>query len=385
MYLCPQNEEVMDNPFVTKGYAGSEYFCDRVKETSQLVELITNGNNMALISPRRVGKTDLIRHCFQQREIKDRYYTFHIDIYATSSLRDFVNVFGRAILDELKPKGKVVWDGFLQVLRSLRSEITYDVNNFPTWSLGLGDIEYPETTLDEIFSYLAKADRPCLVCIDEFQQILKYTDSPNIEATLRTYMQKCINATFIFSGSKRHLMGKIFTSPSRPFYQSVLIMNLKPIPVEKYVEFAQMQFEKYGKSVDGAVVEEVYKRFDAVTSCVQRLLNVLFLKTLPAQQCTVDMIDGAEEYILDMFSETYSDLLDKLPEKQREVFVAIAKEGCAKGITGKQFVKRHHLQTVSVVTAAVRSLLDKDLITEDKGAYMVYDPFFALWLRRDWI
>ena len=375
----------MDNPFVTKGYAGPEYFCDRVKETSQLVELITNGNNMALISPRRVGKTDLIRHCFQQREIKDRYYTFHIDIYATSSLRDFVNVFGRAILDELKPKGKVVWDGFLQVLRSLRSEITYDVNNFPTWSLGLGDIEYPETTLDEIFSYLAKADRPCLVCIDEFQQILKYTDSPNIEATLRTYMQKCINATFIFSGSKRHLMGKIFTSPSRPFYQSVLIMNLKPIPVEKYVEFAQMQFEKYGKSVDGAVIEEVYKRFDAVTSCVQRLLNVLFLKTLPAQQCTVDMIDGAEEYILDMFSETYSDLLDKLPEKQREVFVAIAKEGSAKGITGKQFVNRHHRQTVSVVTAAVRSLVDKYLITEDKGAYMVYDPFFALWLRRDWI
>ena len=375
----------MDNPFVTKGYAGPEYFCDRVRETNQLVELITNGNNMALISPRRVGKTDLIRHCFQQREIKDKYYTFHIDIYATSSLRDFVNVLGRAILDELKPKGKAVWDGFLQVLRSLRSEITYDVNNFPTWSLGLGDIEYPETTLDEIFNYLVKADQPCLICIDEFQQILKYTDSPNIEATLRTYMQKCINATFIFSGSKRHLMGKIFTSPSRPFYQSVLIMNLKPIPVEKYVEFAQMQFEKYGKSVDGAVVEEVYKRFDAVTSCVQRLLNVLFLKTLPAQQCTVDMIDGAEEYILDMFSETYSDLLDKLPEKQREVFVDIAKEGSAKGITGKQFIKRHHLQTVSVVTAAVRSLLDKDLITEDKGAYMVYDPFFALWLRRDWI
>ena len=375
----------MDNPFVTKGYAGPEYFCDRVKETNQLVELITNGNNMALISPRRVGKTDLIRHCFQQREIKDRYYTFHIDIYATSSLRDFVNVLGRAILDELKPKGKVVWDGFLQVLRSLRSEITYDVNNFPTWSIGLGDIEYPETTLDEIFNYLAKADKSCIVCIDEFQQILKYTDSPNIEATLRTYMQKCINATFIFSGSKRHLMGKIFTSPSRPFYQSVLIMNLKPIPVEKYVEFAQMQFEKYGKSVDGAVVEEVYKRFDAVTSCVQRLLNVLFMKTFPGQRCTVDMIDGAEDYILDMFSETYSDLLDKLPEKQREVFIAIAKEGSAKGITGKQFIKRHHLQTVSVVTAAVRSLLDKDPITEDKGVYMVYDPFFALWLRRDWI
>ena len=369
----------MDNPFVTKGYAGADYFCDRVQETKQLVELTTNGNNMALISPRRVGKTDLILHCFQQPEIRDKYYTFHIDIYATTSLREFVNVFGRAILDGLKPRGKVVWEGFLDVLRSLRSEITYDVNNFPTWSLGLGDIEHPATTLDEIFEYLGKADKPCLVAIDEFQQIARYTDSPNIEASLRTYIQKCINATFIFSGSKRHLMGEIFTSPSRPFYQSVLIMNLRPISVEKYTEFAQMQFERFGKSIDSAVVEDVYNRFEAVTSCIQRMLNVLFLKTLPGQRCTVDMVDGAVGYILDMFNETYADLLDKMPEKQREVFVAIAREGKATGITSKAFVKKHHLQTVSVVTAAIRGLLDKDFITQDKNAYMVYDPFFALW------
>jgi len=373
----------MDNPFVTKGYAGAEYFCDRVNETKQFVDLTTNGNNMALISPRRVGKTDLIHHCFQQPEIKDRYYTFHIDIYATNSLRDFVNVFGRAILDELKPKGRVVWEGFLNILRSLRSEITYDINNYPTWSLGLGDIENPGTTLDEIFEYLRNAEKPCLVAIDEFQQITRYTDSPNMEAALRTYIQKCINATFIFAGSKRHLMGEIFISPSRPFYQSVLIMNLKPIPVEKYTDFAQRQFMKYGKGIDAAVVEEIYRRFDAVTSCIQRLLNVLFLKTIPGQQCTTDMVDGAVGYILDMFTETYSDLLDKIPEKQREVIVAIAKEGKATGITGKAFVKKYHLQTVSVVTAAVRGLLDKDFITQDKNVYMVYDPFFALWLQQN--
>lgn len=373
----------MDNPFVTKGYAGAEYFCDRVNETQQLVELTTNGNNIALISPRRVGKTDLLHHCFQQQAIKERYYTFHIDIYATTSLRDFVNVFGRAILDELKPKGRVVWEEFLNILRSLRSEITYDINNFPTWSLGLGDIENPDTTLDEIFEYLTKADRPCIVAIDEFQQITKYTDSPNIEATLRTYIQKCINATFIFSGSKRHLMGEIFTSPSRPFYQSVLIMNLRPIPVEKYTEFAQLQFEKNGKSIDAGVVQDIYQRFDAVTSCIQRLLNVLFLKTLPGQECTTDMVDGAVRYILDMFTETYADLLDKIPEKQREVFIAIAKEGKASGITSKYFVKKHHLQTVSVVTAAVRGLLDKDFITQDKNVFMVYDPFFALWIQQN--
>lgn len=372
----------MDNPFVTKGYAGPDYFCDRVKETEQLVELTTNGNNMALISPRRVGKTDLIHHCFQQPAIRERYYTFHIDIYATSSLRDFVNVFGRAILEELKPKGKAVWERFINILRSLRSEITYDVNNFPTWSLGLGNIEYPETTLEEIFQYLGHADKPCMVAIDEFQQITQYADSPNVEATLRTYIQKCVNATFIFSGSKRHLMGKIFTSPSRPFYQSVMIMNLRPIPIEKYTEFAQQKFSAYGKTLEADVVEAVYGRFDAVTSCLQRTLNVLFLKTVPHGRCTVEMVDKAVEYILDMFDETYSDLFDKIAERQREVLLAIAREGKAKGITGKAFIKRYRLQTVSVVTAAVRGLLDKDFITEDKGTYMVYDPFFALWLQQ---
>lgn len=371
----------MENPFVTKGYAGAEYFCDRVAETQNLLELTTNGNNIALISPRRVGKTDLIHHLFQQSEIKGNYYTFHIDIYATNTLRDFVNVFGKAILNELKPKGKAIWESFLNALRSIRGEISFDINNNPSWSIGLGDIENPETTLDEIFQYLAQSDKPCIVAIDEFQQITRYSDTSNVEATLRTHIQRCTNATFIFAGSKRHLMGEIFTSPSRPFYQSVLIMNLKPISQEKYSEFARLQFEKNGKHIDDEVVPLVYERFDAVTSCMQRVMNVLFLKTPQGGRCTTEMVNGAIQYILGLFSETFADLLDKIPERQREVFVAIAREGKATGITGRAFLKKHHLQSASAVSAAIRGLLEKDFITQEKSAYMVYDPFFGLWLQ----
>lgn len=372
---------MLENPFVTKGYAGSTYFCDRVEETKRIVELVLNGNNLALISPRRVGKTDLIKHCFAQTEIQERFYTFHVDIYATTSLRDFVNILGRTILDTLKPRGRKAWEGFLDVIRSVRSEISFDINNYPTWSLGLGDIEHPDITLDEIFAYLNSADKPCLVAIDEFQQITRYGDSPNVEATLRTYIQRCINATFVFAGSKRHLMGEIFTSPSRPFYQSVLIMNLNPISVDKYTAFAQQLFRLYGKTIEPEVVTEVYARFDAVTSCMQRMLNVLFMKTLPGAVCTPQMVSGSIEYVLDMLSDTYETIIDKIPEKQREVFIAIAKEGKAKGITGMAFMKKYRLHTASVVTAAVRSLLDKDLITQDKGVYQVYDPFFSLWIK----
>ena len=381
MYFCAQKQCIMDNPFVTKGYAGPEYFCDRVEETNRMVELLINGNNMALISPRRVGKTDLIYHCFNQQAIKERFYTFHIDIYSTNSVRDFVNVFGRAILDELKPRGRKAWEVFVNAIRSIRSEISFDINNNPMWSVGLGDIENPTVTLDEIFSYLANADRQCLVAIDEFQQITHYQDVANVEALLRTYVQKCNNATFIFAGSKRHLMAEIFISPARPFYQSVMIMNLAPISEEKYVEFAQLQFEKYGKRIDSDAVSEVYHRFDAVTSCMQRVLNVMFIQTPVGERCTVDIVEKAIVYIIGMFSEAFTILIDTIPEKQREVFIAIAKDGIAEAVTGRMFLKRHHLQTARVVTAALRGLLDKDFITQDKNKYMVYDPFFAMWIR----
>ena len=221
---------MIDNPFVTNGYVGPEYFCDRVDETAMLTNLLVNGNNIALMSPRRVGKTDLIKHCFQQEEMKEDYYCFLIDIYATNSFRDFVSIFGKSILETLKTKGRKAWEAFLNTLLSIRSEISFDINGNPQWGLGVGAMTPPQTTLDEIFAYLRSADRHCFVAIDEFQQILYYNDNQNAEASLRTQIQQCSNANFVFAGSQRHLMSEMFLSPSRPFYQSVVPMSLGSIP-----------------------------------------------------------------------------------------------------------------------------------------------------------
>ena len=186
----------MINPFVTNGYIGADYFCDRVQETKDITAWLQNGNNIALISPRRYGKTDLIRHCFEQNDIKKRYYTFIIDIYSTKSLAEMVNKMGKTILEVLKPKGKRHWELFLNMIHSLKTGITYDAMGQPSWNVSVGDIANPNNTLDEIFHYLQNADKPCLVAIDEFQQILKYSDT-NVEAALRTYDQYCSNANFI--------------------------------------------------------------------------------------------------------------------------------------------------------------------------------------------
>lgn len=372
----------MRNPFVTKGYAGSEYFCDRQKETKDLVQLLTNENNMALISPRRLGKTDLIHHTFNQPEIKDHYYTFIIDIYATSSLADFVLVFGKTILEELKPKGRKIWEKFISTIKSFQQEISFDINGNPVWGFGLGNVSDPSTSLDEIFKYLNEADKPCIVAIDEFQKITEYPDGMNVEAALRTHIQRCPNATFLFAGSKRHMMSEIFTSPSRPFYQSVITMGLAPISLEKYKAFAIQQFKKNDRDLVPEVVDEVYNRFQGVTQCLQRVMNVLFLFTDKGKTCQMGMVDEAITYLLNMLSDNYETQLSQIPEKQRNVFRAIAQEGIAQNTLSAAFIQKYHLPSSSSVSSALKALLDKDLITQENGAYSIYDQFFALWLLR---
>lgn len=372
----------MKNPFVTKGYAGSEYFCDRVQETKDLVKLLTNENNMALISPRRLGKTDLIHHCFSQPEIKNEYYTFIIDIYATNSLADFVEVFSRAIFDELKSFGRKAWEQFFSAIKSLQQQISFDMNGNPVWGLGLGNFTNPVTTLDEIFTYLNKADKPCIVAIDEFQKITDYPNGQNVEAALRTHIQRCTNATFLFSGSKRHLMTEIFLSPSRPFYQSVITMGLNAISEDKYAEFAENLFAKNGKFLEKDVIPKVYQQFDGITAYMQRIMNVLFLNTEYNGKCTADMIDDAITYIIDLNYEHYETLYSQLSEKQRRVFIAIAMEGHAKNISGSKFIHKYNLSSSSSVISAVRGLLEKDFISHENGVYYIYDLFFQIWLMK---
>ena len=372
------------NPFVTTGYAGPEYFCDRVEETRALTELLCNGNNVALMSPRRYGKTDLIRHCFAQKEIAGKYYTFIIDIYSTKSLSEMTERMGKAILDALKPKGRKVWERFVNVLGSLKGGISYDAAGVPAWTLQVGDIRNPAATLDEIFSYLRDAEKPCLVAIDEFQQIDKYEDR-NVEATLRTYIQYCSNAHFVFSGSQRDMMGAIFTSSARPFYQSATIMNLPPIKETKYAEFCRRHFAAAGKNLGDDVVPELYSSFDGTTFYLQKVMNILFMRTGSGEACTEGMIDDAVNYIIDFSSETYGDLLYQLPEKQKLTLLAIAQEGKASGITSGDFVSKYSLASPSSVSSAANGLLDKGLVTCSRGVWRVYDLFFELWIRERYL
>jgi AAA+ ATPase superfamily predicted ATPase len=369
---------MIENPFITYGYESAEYFCDRQEETSMLTMLLTNGNHVALISPRRMGKTGLLHHCFAQPQIQDQYYTFLIDIYATKNLQDLVFQMGRSIVSRLKSRGQEAIDKFLMFVTSLRTGISFDGQGNANWNLGVGDIKSPSFTLEEIFSYLKAADKHCIVAIDEFQAINNYPEQ-NIEELLRTYVQDCRNAVFVFSGSQKHMMSEMFSSPARPFYQSTSMMFLKPVALSAYECFAQHHFQKAKKKLDNDVVSVIYQRFDGTTWYIQKVLNQLFAT---CNHVVVDDVDKAVTQIILQNEEAYKDTLFQLTIKQRDLLVAVGREGKATQITGMSFVNRYHLSSASSVQKAALLLTEKQLITQQQGVYEVYDKFLAEWLQK---
>lgn len=375
-------EMIVNNPFVVGKYLSNRYFCDRFEETEFLRKQISNGRDVALISPRRIGKSGLIQHFFSQPDIKERYHVFFVDIYATTSLAEFVYTLGKEIYEQLKPQTTVWKEKFFQVISSFRIGFKLDsLSGNPIFDLGLGDIQAPQTTLDEIFAYINEADKPCIIAIDEFQQIGEYAEK-NVEALLRTKIQKCQRAQFIFSGSKRHMMSNMFNSPSKPFYQSAISMGLEPIPVEVYTDFAARMFEENGKHVEKSVIETVWKQYDGYTWFVQMMMNELFALTPSGATCLEAQIPVAWHNVIMTQENSYKDLLSNLPPKQKMVLQAIAKEGMAHNVTSSRFVKKYNLNSASSVQSAVKLLLKNDLITQSDNGYRVYDYFLSEWLAK---
>ena len=368
------------NPFIVGKYVSDKYFCDRSEETAFLRKQIQNGRDVALISPRRIGKSGLIQHFFNQSDIKEQYYVFFIDIYATTSLAEFVYTLGKEIYAQLKPQSTLWKEKFFQIISSFRIGFKLDsMTGEPSFDLGLGDIQAPQTSLDEIFAYIEEADKPCIIAIDEFQQISEYAEK-NVEALLRTKIQKCHHAQFIFSGSKRHVMSNMFNTPSKPFYQSTISMGLEPIPILTYISFATNLFEERDKHIDKEVIEAIWTQYDGYTWFVQMMMNELYALTPSGKTCTAMMIDEARRNVIMSQEQSYKDMMANLPPKQKIVLQAIAREGIAQNITSAKFIKKYNLNSASSVQSAVKMLLKNDIVTQTNNEYRIYNFFFSEWL-----
>lgn len=376
----------MENPFYITGIIPEPYFCDRDKETVWFIRTLENKAHILLTSPRRMGKTQLIRHVFEQPSIKDNCYTFYTDIYPTTSLHELVLFLSKEIYSVLVPKGKSVIDKFLAGLHSLAGSFGYDpMTGNPTFDIKLGDIHTPELTLEEIFSYLEQADKPCIFAIDEFQQISQYPEK-NVEATLRTHIQKMSNCLFIYAGSNRHILENMFNSAAKPFYNSASQIYLDRIPKEVYTAFADEQLSKAGRKISPEALSLAYDLFEGHTYYVHNVLHNAFAYLEPEKMIDEKDINMLLNDILEEKGRSFASVMNQLNFQQKETIIAIAKEGKASGVTSVRFVKKHALKSPSSVQYAISALLEKQLLTyqnvERTKTYSVSDRFMEMWICR---
>ena len=376
----------MENPFYITGIIPETYFCDREKETVWMVRTLENKAHILLTSPRRMGKTQLIRHVFEQPSIKDHCYTFYTDIYPTTSLHEFVLFLSKEVYSVLVPKGKSVLDKFLAGLHSLAGSFGYDpVTSTPTFDVKLGDIHSPELTLEEIFRYLEQADKPCIFAIDEFQQIANYPEK-NVEAILRTHIQKMSNCLFIYAGSNRHILENMFNSSAQPFYNSAEQIYLDRISKDVYTGFAEEQFAKTGRKITHQAVSRAYDLFEGHTYYVHNVLHNVFAYMGYDKVIDEVDIDKTLSDILEEKGRTFASVMNQLNYQQKETLIAIAKEGKASGVTSVAFVKKHTLKSPSSVQYAISTLLEKQLLTYQSEQrvkiYSVADRFLEMWICR---
>lgn len=370
------------NPFIITGeYISEEYFCDREFETKVLVDNILNGRNTVLISPRRMGKSGLIQHTFAQESIKSRFMTFSIDLYAASSMAEMVLFLGQAITDSLKSREKKIWDNFFSFVKSLRAGFTINpITGELSFDISLGEITRPKDSLEEIIRYLESSETPCVVAIDEFQQVAEFPEQ-NVPALLRTFVQKCKKTQFIFSGSKRRLMDKLFNSPSEPFYMSCSPLYLEPIAQNAYYDFSAAHFRKAGKDLDKDCFDYIYATLEGHTWYMQRVLNELYAVT-PAGECaTRESFLKVLDFLIKLNSRTFEEMFSVISNSQKQVLIAIAREGKAQSVTSIAFVRKHSLKSPSTTQSAIRCLYENETISKEQNAYFITNHFFAFWIR----
>lgn len=374
------NDSMIDNPFLLSGYISPEYFCDRETETENLVSALRNGRNVTLRSPRRIGKTGLIRNVFyRMREATPKVACFYVDIFSTKSLQDFVAELAKAILGQLDTPWQKAEGLLSQLLRSGHLTFSADpITGSPQVGLSFQP-EQTRATLSELFRYMRQSERECYIAIDEFQQIAEYPEG-GVEALLRAEVQQCTNVHFVFSGSRLHLMDAIFTSPKRPFYRSTEKLSLDVLPEPVYYAFAAKWLKTVGSMLSPEVFHLLYTRVDGVTWYVQYLLNRLY-QSRPSEVRPEDVSAALETIILSE-ADDYRKLYSLLTLNQSQVLRAIAKEKHVSSLTRKEFLRSYNLPAASSVMRAADYLLDKEYIYRADDAYVVYDRFFALWLQQ---
>ena len=371
-----------ERPFAFGGAVTGDNFTDREKETKRLSANFKYGINTILISPRRWGKTSLVKKTIE--EVKsDETRIVYIDIFACRTPEEFLTRFAENIVRQTSSKTEEWVETIKSFLLRFNPKFSMRPDMVTEYSLSL-QFNTPKEDIEEILNLPEKIakKKKCriVVCIDEFQQIGEFKDSLTFQKQLRTVWQHQQSVSYCLFGSKKHLMMQIFENSHYPFYKFGDLLFLGKIPTEIWTKFIIEKFEETGKKISPAIADEISRKVDCQSNYVQQLAWILWVNT--NVEATEEELKESYGELLQHNSPLFERMIENLTAYQLNFLRAVL-NGVSKEFSSQEILQTYQLGTSSNVGRIKESLLNKDLIEISNKEVSIPDPVFREWLKRE--
>ena len=374
----------MDKAFIYGMSVEGKNFTDRELETKRLQLNFENGMNSILISPRRIGKTSLVKKVKSLTENQERIVVF-MDIYKCRSEYEFYEKFASSVIQATSTKMDQMVQTAKEFIMSITPRITYSPNPGTEYTLSLGitpKMNTPEEILDLPERIAQKKGIQMVVCIDEFQQIGEMPDSLTVQKTIRSVWQHHRNVCYCLFGSKQHLMNNLFYSRKMPFYQFGDMFFLKKIPTEKWVPFITSRFKDAGKQISEKLAERICQTVDNYSSYVQQLAWNVFVvsDSIVTEQSFQEGMEATFAQVTPFFVE----LTANLTTYQMNLLRAIC-SGFHEDFGKKDVTSHYDLGSRSNLVKLKKALIEREIIEQTEDGLFISDPLFEHWFKREMV
>lgn len=371
-----------ENPFVFGKAVEGNHFTDRVNDAEHLKANLTHSINTILISPRRWGKTSLVKKVMSDVTRPD-IKIIYIDVFSCKSEYDFYKLLASTVIRQTSTKLEEWISTAKEFLSKIITKVSFSPDSIQEYSLSFefSDKDDYGTEILMLPERIAqKKNINIVICLDEFQQVAEFTDSITFQKKLRTAWQHQQNVSYCLFGSKRHLMTEIFSSSSNPFYKFGDIMFLKKIPTEEWVSYICRKFEETGKNISKKQAERICEVTENLSSYVQHLSWIIWYKA--SKNVTDEMLDLSIDELMEQNKVFFQREIENLTGFQMNFLIAVA-NGINNGFSKKEIINRYRLESSANVQGVKRSLIKKDLIDIDENIVSFNDPIFKLWIKNN--
>ena len=372
----------MGSPFIYGMSVDGEHFTDREWETKRLALNFTNGVNSILISPRRMGKTSLVKKVAGMVN-SDDLKVVYVDIYNCRTAYEFYEKFASAVIRATATKVEKMIETAKKFLMGVVPQINYSPEPNTDFSLSVGitpNANPPEEILNLPERIATERGIRIVVCVDEFQQIGEMPDALTVQKTIRSVWQHHRRTSYCLFGSKQHLMSQLFYSRKMPFYQFGDMFFLKKIPTDKWVPFIVERFKQSGKVISSTLAERICQAVDNYSAYVQQLAwNVL---VVCGEEVTPQDIEEGLGATLDQVAPLFIEQTANLSTYQLNFIRAICR-GYHDGYGRSEVASQFSLGSMSNISKLKKALVDREIVEITESGCHLADPLFKLWFIRE--